>query len=201
MKRLAATLLAAVLTTASTVAPVHADAATDEMRNVFALHGDAALLAEWDALTPEQQLDFVAFTQSDVSAVASQSTISTSATSFPMRSQARILPPPDGGGGAYQWTSMYEQSWSYLGITYTSLKLTFVYIVQAGVVSSALSCVPRFTNYVPMRSFSAQPSSYVSGGKGTCTAMWSITRDNWWTTSGEQGMRVGGAGIEAVWSN
>jgi len=46
---------------------------------------------------------------------------------------------------------------------------------------------------------SVQVNHYVSGGKGTCVATWTLTQLDFWTDTSDQGMRVNGARIEATW--
>jgi hypothetical protein len=86
-----------------------------------------------------------------------------------------------------------------LGIAYTRTRLDYYYVTGSGLVLYDHYCAASYVNLVPLRSVSAQVNHYVGGGKGTCVATWTVTKLGFWTATGDQGMRVNGAGVEATW--
>lgn len=144
MRNFARSVIGTVVAVALTSLPVNANTQTDDFRQQLVLAGDTSQIAKWDALTDAERAEFVAFLNIQVDEQEMMGSASEGTTLVKVPSRLRILPPVD-GGGATQWTSTFERAWSYLGITYTSLKLTFVYVVQADQVTTSLSCVPSFT--------------------------------------------------------
>lgn len=120
-----------------------------------------------------------------------------------MREASGVAPAQSAGlalaATTYEVHSWYSKAWTIFGITYTSTRLDYYYVTGSGVVLYDHYCTASYTNRIPLRSMSVQVNHYVSGGKGTCVATWTLTKLDFWTDTSAQGMRVNGKGIEATW--
>lgn len=170
-------------------------------------------LTRWNALTSSQRTHVVSvlndprlvgdLTDAQAKAISPDLSVTESSGTVPM-SGAALLEPATASlaasaAASYEVSSYYEKAWTILGITYTKVRLDYYYVTGSGIVLSDHYCTASYTNYVPLRSATAQVNHYVSGGVGQCTALWTLTKANFWTTSGTQGMTVNGSGVASTW--